>query len=334
MRMEDIARKAGVSQATVSRVLSGGSGVSPAKTEAVLKWAKELKFSRKKRAGRVCGIPNIGIYFTGRYFERSTSLLFSKIEVVADEIFQRYNVVFLPVALPPEQLEHEILRRRIVALLLVGHDSSAKLEAILRTIPHAWLNSHENRAFSNVLHGNREAGRLAASYLTDRGCRNLGALRVPSHNPGYVARLEGFMEESSRREMKALVFPCGEPQRFFEDISIPELEASIEKTFEFMSEVILRCDGLFCPDDRVTAVLFRILLRRGLVLTHKLRVISCNNDLNCLAGLYPRPATIDFAPELTTRLAIQQLFAQLSGREDADPDAVFIRPELIPGDEF
>ena len=48
--MKDIARRAGVSQATVSRVLSGTAAVSPAKKALVMEWVRRLDFEPNQSA--------------------------------------------------------------------------------------------------------------------------------------------------------------------------------------------------------------------------------------------------------------------------------------------
>ena len=52
MKMSDVAVKAGVSTATVSRVLSGKSGVRQSTREAVLSAMEELGYSRERAAGK------------------------------------------------------------------------------------------------------------------------------------------------------------------------------------------------------------------------------------------------------------------------------------------
>ena len=157
---------------------------------------------------------------------------------------------------------------------------------------------------------------------------------MPSRNPGYAARIDGFLEEAERHGCRALVFPCGEPRQYFEEIEVAELEEILGNTFTALSDLAESCDGFFCPDDRVTAILYRILLKRELILTRRVRVISCNNDRNCLAGLYPRPATIDFAPELSAKIALHQLLRQLEKKNDRENIPVIVNPILVPGDEL
>ncbi len=330
--MTELARLAGVSQATVSRVLSGRGGVAPEKAQAVLKVAKAAAFRHKPKPSRLgSGLQNIGLLYTGLNFDRSSSPLFCKYSTIASSLPKRFNAVLLPSGLSAADLQREINRRGIVGLLVGGHQNPPELRSLLERIPHAWLNSRDDQAANSILHGNEAAGRLAADYLIGKGCSRLGAIRVPSHNPGYAARIDGFLFQAYTQGLEALVFPCGKETQYFEDIDWDELEAIIDRTFAFLAERIARCDGFFCPDDRVTAILYRILHKHSISLFDKVRVVSCNNDQRCLAGLYPRPASIDFAPELTAKLAIEELLRQLKGENQDDKVSIVVQPELVEG---
>ncbi len=330
MTMTEIAKETGVSQATVSRVLSGRGGVSQKKADAIIACAKKMKFKLTVRKPRqVYGQKNIGLYCTEGRFERSNSTLLNKYNTIAGSLPPEYNALLLPAGLSPDKLQKEINRRGIVGLLITGHSNSPELRRIIDKIPHVWMNSHDNLIANSLLCGNDDAGRIAAQYLIDSGCTSLAAIRVPSRNPGYAARIDGFLNEASVHSLNAVVLPCGGDKQYFEDLDINELEDIIDKTFGSLEDIITRCDGFFCPDDLVTAVLYRILHKHNISLFGGVRVVSCNNDVRSLAGLYPRPATIDFAPALTAELSIKDLMQQLKDNTKDSRVVITVRPALI-----
>ncbi len=328
--MTEIARIAGVSQATVSRVLSGHGGVKKEKADIIIKCAKEMNFNFKARKSRpTSGLQNIGLYYSGDRFERSSAPLLYKYNFIAKSLPKEYNTILLPAPLSPDELKKEVARRGISGLLITGHNNSSELRRVLDSIPHVWMNSHDNMMANSILCGNDDAGRIAARYLIDNGCSRLAAIRVPSRNPGYAARIDGFLQEAAQCNNTAVVFPCGDESQYFENLDMNELENVIDKTFASLEDVITRCDGFFCPDDLVTAVLYRILHKHNISLFGGVRVVSCNNDAKCLAGLFPRPATIDFAPVLTAELAIKDLMLQLQGKTKDSRINITVRPQLI-----
>ena len=65
--------------------------------------------------------------------------------------------------------------------------------------------------------------------------------------------------------------------------------------------------GLFLPYDLLTALVYRHLQRSGVRVGRDLETVSCNNQPTCLAGLTPRPATIDVGAETIGTRAVEQL---------------------------
>ncbi len=335
MNMTEIAKRAGVSQATVSRVLSGRGGVKKSKEEAVLKVARKAGFKFKPRRPRYkSDLVNIGLLYTGKDIKMTSAPLLIKYNTISSVLPKGCNAVMIPTGINLNEVEKRVSDGQISGLLVAGHSNPPPLRKFLDSFPHVWLNSHENWSSTAILSGNEEAGRIAADYLISKGCTKIGAIRVPSHNPGYEARIDGFLARTYNQDLDAKVFPCGNDDQFFEDIGWDELEVIIDRTFDSLAENISRCDGFFCPDDRVTAILYRILQKHNISFFNNIKVASCNNDRKCLAGLYPRPATIDFAPELTAKLAVEELMQILKGEGSRKKISIIVQPELVPGEDI
>ena len=58
-------------------------------------------------------------------------------------------------------------------------------------------------------------------------------------------------------------------------------------------------------------------------------VISCNNETMLLAGLYPRPATIDIKAEYVGQRAVEQLCWRNEHPDDPSAIEIKIKPELV-----
>ena len=62
-------------------------------------------------------------------------------------------------------------------------------------------------------------------------------------------------------------------------------------------------------------------------------VVSCNHTPEYLAGLYPRPASIDLGNRMLAELALDELLRRISGAPGrADHVAVIATPQLVPGE--
>lgn len=328
MNMTQIAQLAGVSQATVSRVLNGSRAVSRAKREHVLKIVQESGLA-------IRGVPQdtnkIKIGITSWEDDAvNPGILLRKYKSLA-RTAETNDLVLLKNNISAEELSFAIRHDKLNGLLLVGHSSkNAEIDELLNTIPHVWLNSHQSSKISMVLAGNEAAGRMAADYLTKKKCQHPAVLLVPSDNPGLASRISGFRFEffASNRDSKVISMNNSMPN--FESLDNNELES-------YLSQVVMDCfasqiDGIFIPDDLLTTLLYRVWSRIKKDNNKLPVIISCNNESEYLVGLYPRPATIDLAPELTAKMALEQLIHIIQGEQLDEKVTIMIRPELIPGE--
>jgi len=324
----EIAERAGVSPATVSRVVNGTGSVSPEKRERVLAVLEEWNEERPPRqvAGRKTR--NIGALLPARP-ENDSNAILQKLATLAGQMRPNWNLVLLPPGILPMELEARHLRGELAGLLLIGHTAeSPELLQALRRIPHVWLNSHRSGSDNpTILMGNEFAGRIAARYLMDAGCEEFTVLSVPSLNPGLPGRISGFRFElfSAEKSCKTVELALPPGRKGLEECTDDELEHALETGLPAPES------GLFSPEERLTALLYRICARRG---TGKFPLlVSCNHTPEYLAGLYPRPATIDLGPRMLAELALKELLRRISGEAPrADHIAVIVTPQLVAGD--
>lgn len=327
--VREIAAAAGVSPATVSRVVNGSGGVAPEKREKILAELKRTGGPRRTRTGRPRG-ETIGMLLLPGS-EGDPRVIVNKLAALVERLPHRWNLQLLPAGILPLELESRHLHGELAGLILAGHGGgSPELAEVLSRIPHVWLNSHQLREGGHsVLMGNEFAGRIAARYLIDAGCRNAVTLTAPSINPGFSSRIEGFRFEFFAQERE-----CGRidlhPPREFELCSPDELEQILHAALAAAEPFP---DGIFSPEERLTALLHRTLCR--LRPERWPRIISCNYTPEYLAGLYPRPASIDLGARMLAELALEELRRRIAGAAGrADNVAVIATPELVPGDEL
>ncbi len=324
----DIAKQAGVSPATVSRVISGGN-VSEEKRKAVLAVLDRNGPSRiRPRKKRGSETRYIGMLILDTARNDSKTLLI-KLTSLLENLPENWRILLLPRTISPFQLELAWRRRDISGLLLSGHQAP-ELNEVLEHIPNVWLNSHVlSGNESEILAGNEFAGRLAARHLLEQGVRHPLILALSSGNPGFRSRIDGFRFEYFSRfgaETPSAVEVESEP---LETADADLLEQALDNAL--LPEHINGCDGIFAPEARLAALLHRLLRKRGK--RNLPPMVTCNQGEGYLTGLYPRPATIDLGPELLARFALEQLIAKTNG--DAGKGkriSVIINPRLIPGD--
>lgn len=326
--VREIAEAAGVSPATVSRVINGSGGVAPEKRARILTELERLGAPQRSRSTRRRG-ETIGMLLLPGS-EGDPRVIVNKLAALVERLPHRWNLQLLPAGILPLELESRHLHGELAGLILAGHGGgSPELAEVLTRIPHVWLNSHQLREGGHsVLMGNEFAGRIAARYLLDSGCRNPLVLAAPSINPGFASRIEGFRFEFFARETECRRLDL-HPPREFELCTPAELEQLLLAAFV---ERVPFPDGIFSPEERLTALLHRALCRLRPACWP--RIISCNYTPEYLAGLYPRPASIDLGARMLAELALEELRRRISGAaERADNVAIIATPELVPGDE-
>ncbi|MBS1371896.1 MAG: LacI family DNA-binding transcriptional regulator [Lentisphaeria bacterium] len=329
--VKKIAELAGVSPATVSRVVNGTGSVAPEKRERVLSVLEELNGRRPApRSG--ARMMNIGALLPADPRSDAHAIL-QKLSYLAEQMPRRWNLQLLPPGILPMELEARYLRGELAGLLLIGHTAdSPELSGTLKRIAHIWLNSHRSSdADQTILMGNEFAGRIAARYLQDSGCSRCAVLSAPSRNPGFPGRVSGFRFElfsaGSPCETVGITLPRG--CKGFEEAPDGELESALERVLPAIGAGCF--DGLFSPEERMTALLCRVFARHGVAAPP--RLVSCNHTPEYFAGLYPRPASIDLGPRMLAELALKELMRRISGEAPrADHVAVIVTPQLIPGD--
>jgi DNA-binding LacI/PurR family transcriptional regulator len=203
--IRDVAARAGVSTATVSRALRGGVGVDPATRARVEAAARELRYrpsgiarSLKLRSTRTLGL--IVTDIENPYFPQI-------IRAVEDAARARgYSVVLADGRRDPDReiQSLELLAARQVDGLLIA--SSALTERHRswideRPCPVVVMNSSfASEGVPSVLSDNVAGGRLAAEHLLDLGHRSLTYVATPaSGNLAVDERLAGVREALAER---------------------------------------------------------------------------------------------------------------------------------------
>lgn len=329
--VKEIGKLAGVSPATVSRVINGSGAVTAEKRKRVLAALEQLNGGRPAPRPRA-RTTGIGVLLPPEPAHDAHGIL-QKLCALAAEMPRRWSLMLLPPDTLPLELEARHLRGELAGLMLIGHATdSRELAETLQRIPHIWLNSHrDGDAVQTTLMGNEFAGRIAARYLTANDCAHCAVLSAPSGNPGFPGRVSGFRFElfSSGISCDTVELALPQERSSLETASDDELEKALESALPAI--LAGGFDGIFSPEERMTALLCRVFARAGVA--GPPRLVSCNHTPEYFAGLHPRPASIDLGPRMLAELALKELLRRISGAPPrADQVAAIVTPQLVPGD--
>ncbi len=289
--IKDVAKKAGVGIATVSRVINHSGYVKKETREKIERVIRECGYVPNEIARSMTAQKNLIVAFmipntTHRFFGE----LLYHVEMELDH--RGYKTM---VCSSSEQIEKEISyidmlkKNRVDSLiLLTNNDIEPYLD---RRFP---LVSFDRRfkGIPCVTSDNYQGGVLAARHLIESGCRHM--MFVGDDAQGGKAevitevnkRREGFFDELKRQGYPDVVnieYPLGNY------IALPE---SVHRRIESYAEV----DGIFAISDSVAAEVIKNIERRGRLVPEDVKVVGYDGGTSFL-NLGKRITSIDQPPK-------------------------------------
>jgi DNA-binding LacI/PurR family transcriptional regulator len=259
--MKDIARKAGVNQSTVSRVLGGRRDVSISAgvRRRILRTARALDYHHNLsavalRTGSTKTVMVVVSDITDLYF----SAIISGIQEVL--INEGYSLVLhsLAHAGPPGRLPSFLHRYRLDGALMLGAPPGMTDQSISmladRGVPFILVgHSVADGSVPSVTVDNLSGGQLAAKHLWGLGHRKIAVMRGLRKLPDTMERVRGFRREIGRAPSADI--------RFFPCIS-RQMESGYTLTGRLLAT--WRPTAIFCMNDATAIGSIRAITERGL----------------------------------------------------------------------
>jgi DNA-binding LacI/PurR family transcriptional regulator len=338
MSISKVAKLAGVSSSTVSRVINNHPRVAPETVQSVRKAMKELGYTPSDRrpgpkpASRMrIGTGNIVFLVLGTSGERATPAFEDLLRGVSMGASQNeLNLVFTHVP-DAEHVPARILDQKMDGVLLHGATPGADLRKRLQRIPTVWLMGNRRRPDwgDQVMPDAYEIGDLAARYLIERGHRRLAFLNLDAGHWPFRLYYQSFAAAAT--EAHAEVRPVQQQTPASQnDYWHRFSNESVENLVTQFMEMSPRPTGMFVADDMQVALIQPALQSRGIeVGPGKTELISCNNEKPYLVGLAPRPAVIDIRVESIGRRGVEQLLWRLQHLEVPERIIATIEPFIV-----
>ncbi len=315
-----VAKAAGVSKSTVSRVVNNDREVKPDTVLAVREAMERLEYQPKPvhnrpgprvRKRKPVRHQQVGLLFGGKPNLLHTPVYSRVLQGVEKRLSEDgWNLVVrtLPTERPWEAMPH----RLDGVLLFSAHASHPRLMRELRktTALRIMGQSFEGDFFDHVTYDEERIGQVAAAYLAGCGHERLACLHA-----GGTERCKRFVRAA--REAGA------EVTEIFKSNLVDEsgkVHVPVRKTMVEIAEELARMNprptGIYVGTDIVVTGLHPALLAAGLKPGVDIEIVGTNNDAALLNYLHPRPASVDIHAEAVGRRAVEQLYWRLDhGRE-------------------
>lgn len=338
MSIVEVAKLAGVSKSTVSRVINQAGGVNPDVVRNVIKAMEQLGYQpsarrrgrkpHSRRGIRTGNILLLGLgYGAGELYRMPVfpALLHGVEKAVREAglylVLGGYHPgESLPAALAGNQIDGALLLGRSEVLSPVIR---SRLEGIAVVGLMRGFEDHKPPV-DRVLYDNAAVGPLAAKYLLERGHKSVAFINARPDHPAFAARRAGFV--AAIRDSGAAVLElitATAPQ------DVAQEHAQYQSLVARLTESGVR--AVFVPNDAQIPLLYRALEEVGKAPETEIDIISCDNERQFLS-LNPRPATIDINLELVGRRGVQQLLWRLAHADETSRITILIEPLIVPAE--
>ncbi len=213
MTMRGIAKKAGVSIATVSRVFSPETEnlVKPATKHKIMKIVKNEDYYPNSQARHLAGVPvkAIGIVLPQSSFFINNFYITEAIRGITKECDQvGFNVMLFATHKPLNRFNYqEVIKNNTVGGLILmntgEYENSTVLELVDQKIPFVIMNNYIPHVRLNYVDlDNVDAAYQAVKYLISKGHRKIACLRGPVYSRNAKDRVKGYLKALKEKNIK------------------------------------------------------------------------------------------------------------------------------------
>ncbi|MEV0595808.1 LacI family DNA-binding transcriptional regulator [Nonomuraea cavernae] len=323
-RLTDIAAHAGVSEATVSRVLNGKPGPSSATRQAVLAAMDVMGYERPKRLRqRSNGL--VGLVTP----ELDNPIFPAFAQAIEKALVQHGYTPLLCTQLPGGAIEDEftelLVERGVSGIIFVSGlhaDTTARAgrytELIRLGVPIVLLNGYAAEVRAPFISpDDRAAAGLAVQHLADLGHELIGLVVGPGRFVPVIRKIEGF------RAAMARVLGAGGA-----DELISHSLFSVEGGQAAVGPLLDRgCTGVVCASDLMALGAIRACRERGLSVPGDVSVVGYD-DSPLIAHTDPPLTTVRQPVQAMAAAAVDTLLEAVAGAPARHSELVF-QPELI-----
>jgi DNA-binding LacI/PurR family transcriptional regulator len=323
-RLVDIAAQAGVSEATVSRVLNGKPGVSQGTRQAVLTALDLMGYERPQRLRqRSNGL--IGLVTP----ELDNPIFPAFAQAIEKALTQHGYTPLLCTQIPGGAVEDEftelLVERGVSGIVFVSGlhaDTTARsdryIQLIGQGVPIVLLNGHAGDVPAPFISpDDRAAARLAVQHLVDLGHERIGLAVGPGRFVPVIRKIEGY------RQAMAQLLGMTEV-----DGLISHSLFSVEGGQAAAAQLLARgCTGIVCASDLMALGAIRACRDRGLSVPGEVSVVGFD-DSPLIAFTDPPLTTVRKPIGAMASAAVATLLEEINGVRAKHVELMF-QPELV-----
>lgn len=346
VRIEDVAKHAGVSRGTVSRVITGRGYVKEQTRDAVLKSIKALDYRPNVSARALAGrksyrlgflyanpssfyqselsafyISELMIGALSAISERGHQLLVHEVIASADSSKQKFELDPVPEA---ADLKSIIGKYDGVIVPPPLCDAPHVRDFLLKNdVPAVLLSGDEGKGRAKkICIDDFAAGREVTNHLIGLGHKRIAIIKGHPNIFASAQRYDGY---------RAALEDAGIP---FEDRLAVQGEYTFRSGFDAAKELLTMDDrptAIFASNDDMAAGVLAVAGTRGISVPGQLSIVGFD-DSPIASSLYPRLTTVRQPLDEMSKQVVESLLLLVSQTEDQNEEASTVFPyKFIPG---
>lgn len=303
--IKDVAKTAGVTVTTVSRVLNNRGYISQATRKRVYEAIEALNYqpneiarSLFRRKSNIIGliVPNVSHPF----FAELTNF----IEYYAYEAGYKILICNSYQDSTKEKAYVEMLKKNQVDGIIMGSHTIETSEYLNPSLPIVAIDRNFDNKIPFVTSDNYNGGELAANLLIDKGCRKLAHISGPLEiNTPANKRCEAFIDMVSEGKVKYV---------------IKEAKLDIFESYQKLAYELFKehpdIDGVFASSDMIAAAIIRVAKEIGKAIPKDLKIIGYD-DISLASLIEPPLTTIRQPIKQIGELAVKIMIDKIQGKE-------------------
>lgn len=320
VKLEDVAKKAGVSKTTVSRVLNKRGYLSEETIKKVHNAMKELEYRPNVIARQLFKQKT---NLVGLVFPTVNNPFFGQLEAALDtELYQAGYKVLMGNSQNNPQKEQEyiqLLLNHQIDGLIIGAHNDQDVQYKEKNLPIVSIERLVSSHIPMVGVNNYEGGRLATERLVEIGCSHIIHTNYPPHEESTNGqRRQGYEDVMKEKGLPAITYAVDF------DWPVEEKKKVFEQIFSEHPEV----DGIFADNDTNAALIMQVAQKYGRKIPEDLKIIGFDGA-DITKVLFPGLTTIQQPINLMAKVAVELLEQQIKG--EVIEDSVQLPVKLITG---
>ncbi len=319
---KEVAKHAGVSQSTVSRVMNDPSKVSKVARESVLRAIEELNYrpnsvARSLVNKKTKSIALISGPLHNPFFVETTTSIIN----FAKEYGYHTNVHFENFG-DNMSLYKDVLSHKFDGLILssIFYDDPIFEELKKLDVPFVMFNRKHQSGGHYVEIDNLAAGKLAAEHLLKLGHRDIAWIGGDLRTTTFHGRYKGFLDEITEQGIRL-------PEHFIQVNDTTQKE--VHRAIESMLASKKRPTAIFAATDSIAIFILDYLLEKGYSVPDDISVIGMDN-INWSSHHSFQLTTVGHdGPKNLGQLAIEHLMDLMNSKEKQEKINITVQPKVF-----